>query len=210
MEAKKTSPDKVANYLSIIAILISLFSVIQSNGSSKISLESNQISKEAMNLANKNFLFENRPYLVLSPRKITGSEKLFKYSMKGDGISIKAGFEMKNEGKFPARNIEVEVAWLDLVTHEKIQTTNISIPQSSKILPGKLFTFEMSSEVGNSKIKDFMSRAKKDIGLNTFKTIIVVFVNYKSDINNDNSYQTRASYTYDKDGVELINLQEFD
>lgn len=196
--------------ISFFAFFISLYSAYQSNQSNKISSESNKISNNAIDLANKNFLYENRPYLVVSPKKVDGTENFFAYQSNTNEISIKAGFEIKNEGKFPAKNITAEVVLFDSVTHEHIQQTSIHISESAKILPDKLLTFELNSAIGETDNKEFVKRAKKDIELNIFKEIIVVHINYKSDIDDNLRYQTRASYIFDKNGFTIINLQEYD
>lgn len=196
--------------ISFFALFISLYSVYQSEQSNKISSESNKISNNAIDLANKNFLYENRPYLDVSPRKFDGTEKFFAYQSNTNEISIKAGFEIKNEGKFPAKNITADVTLFDSVTHEHIQQISIYIPESAKILPDKIFTFDLISTISEIDNKEFVKKAKKDIESNIFKEIIVVHINYKSDIDDNLKYQTRASYIFDKNGFTIINLQEYD
>jgi len=110
----------------------------------------------------------------------------------------------------PAKNIAVEIHLYDPITHQLLQKTNINIPESSKILPNKLYTFEITSDPGSEKNKKFIERAKKEIELNEFNVLIIVIVNYETDIDESTAFQTLASYKYNKDDIKLINLQQYE
>ncbi len=96
------------NHVSILALVVSVIALGATARSCSISAESNAIAQRALSSSDNAFVAQNRPYLVITPKKSESNTNLY-LTVTGSSTSatVQILYHVKNVGVVPAEAIEV-------------------------------------------------------------------------------------------------------
>jgi len=93
------------NPLDLILVIIAVIALAVSIRSCKISNKAQRIANDALEASERQFLEENRPYLIIEPVPFKETGSYFKIEQEEDRIKITLNYRMTNIGSVIAQNI---------------------------------------------------------------------------------------------------------
>lgn len=187
----KKRGNMTAIIIAVIALGVSIGSLIYSSKANQISEEANRISEKALSQAMKAYTDELRPRLQLKPTKYDGIT--LRAKQLENKIIFYVDITMKNVGKFTATNITSVESWKFVVdnielTPDKIPPfpDTLSLSHTQDVHINRYFTY---TNKNTETIKKIMALWNKETAFVTGD----ITVNY-SDDSSEHDYSVSASY----------------
>lgn len=223
MAKKSDNWEKVGIILStviaLVAIVISMRScsisskaVGISEESNRISKESNVIAKEALENSKILSLTEQRPYIIIEPKKFKDTDSFLKVSRVQDDkqIRMEVSYNIKNVGLLPAKNIS-----FPKVVVANIHTKDKKSPKVTVYMPTKGITLghDQSYNVsfGIEGIYQLKKKGIKEIfdeyNSEKFNVTMQIILFYENELEPSKKYKTLGLYKISKNRVIIIKTE---
>lgn len=189
----------IAIIIPCIALIISGISIYYahqanqiSSKAAELSVEANNISKEALEQVKKEFMVESRPWLNIELAKFQDTDSYFKISRKNNIIETEVRLRLTNTGKTPATNISSR--------KRNVFITNIPISESFKIDLAPTFALGPGQEhyttivIGMFIEDKDIDKEMQEIKEGHYKLDIKGIVSYASVLDNTKIYGTYINY----------------
>ncbi|RJP29703.1 MAG: hypothetical protein C4533_01575 [Candidatus Omnitrophota bacterium] len=98
--------DLIVTIVAVVALVVSVRGCCVSTDAYRLSKESKNIAKDALDTGKYQFIQINRPYVLISPKKFNDGS-FWKIQQKSNHVEIIVKYEIKNVGNVAAKNIEL-------------------------------------------------------------------------------------------------------
>ncbi len=197
------------NWKTLLAGVLSLIAIIVSVRSCQIAGQANQLSHQAIETSTEQFYQENKPYIVLRPRKYDESQSYYKYTLlpEQNAVQIEIQYEIRNIGKVAAKDIAVYDELQVGKSSTQPEIRGLNLPDKVTLGPGEDHVLRMTSTAG---LADQESYDKYVQELSSEKGTEFTFqmgVTYVSEVNPEQSYSSTVMNKITKQRAGIVKIE---
>jgi len=187
-------------------VLIALFALMVAVRSCQRSNDAHSTAIEALATAERHFVQEHRPYLVITPSKFKDDNTYVKLSRDGNRIEVKIRYEIMNRGNVPAKDISSPTSYV-LGNEINLPKFQLRPPPVITLGPGDTTVVEWGTEqeyatgdVARKEMEYFASPQWK--GANLY-----FGVTYHNGLEPSLAYTTVVAHIFKKDTTILLKSE---
>ena len=197
------------NWKPWLPILISLIAVIASIVSCNISKKANQLSKQAIETSSDEFFKENKPYIIIKPRKFSELQSYYKYTLlpQQNAVKIQLQYEVKNIGRVAAKDLAVFDKLQVGKSSTKPEFKEMNLPNKITLGPGENYILTMESLMGWDNKDSFEEYVQKLSSKKGPEITIQMGVTYLSELNPKQSFSSATANKITKERAQIIKIE---
>lgn len=203
--AKERSKIKVDYILSGISCLVAIFALIVSVRSCGLSKESNKTAKEALLTSKNYFIIEQRPRLILTPKRFKDNNSFVKISNTDTSLTFECQLEVKNVGKVPAKKISLPKAIATNVKMLSGAPVSFTLPPEVTLAPNDHINMCCRSTFGLTK-QDIEATLKIWESPDANMTLQIPCF-YSSELDPSVRYKTKVALKFYKNEVKILKYE---
>lgn len=215
-EKKKFILDLIMIIVAFSALAVSFRSCQISEDANKtsedaieISKQSNKLSEQAIETNTGQFFKENKPYIILKPRKIKELQSYYKYILLPDqnAVKIELQYEIKNIGRVAAKDLAIFNKIQVGKSSNRAEIRGLDIPNKITLGPGENYILGIVSLIGWDKKESYDRFVKKLSSEKGPEVTIQMGVTYLSELNPKQSYSSTVANKINKERAKIIKIE---
>ena len=199
----------VKNWKACIPVILSLIAIGISLCSKKISNQANQLSKQAIEISTEQFFKENKPYIILKPRKSKELQSYYKYTLlpEKNAVKIELEYNIKNIGRVAAKDLAVfdKLKVGKSTTNTKIK--GFLIPQKITFGPGENYILGVAFLIGWDNRESYNKYVQKLSSEKGPEITIQMGVTYCSEFDPEQNFSSSVANKVTKERATIIKIE---
>lgn len=188
--------------------IVALFALAISVKSCSVSKKANQLSQQAIEISTEQFFQENRPYIVLKPRKFTSSQNYYEYILQPEEnrVTIVLQFEIRNKGNVAAKDVAGYSKAMAGKSFSDLEAIDINPPNKLTLGPGEYYVhvIKYSTVWSKESYENYVQKLSSEKGV---ELTVRVGVTYLSEVNPEQSFSSGVVTKITKHTAEAIDIK---
>lgn len=197
------------NWKTLLAGTLSLVAIAVSVRSCQIAKRANQIAQHALETTAEQFYQENKPYIVLRPRKYDKLQSYYKYTLlpEQNAVQIAIQYEIRNIGKVAAKDVAVYDKLQVGQSPTQPEITGFNLPNRITLGPSENYVLGVTSSLGWDNKDSYDKYVQKLSSEKGPEITIKMGVTYLSEINPEQSFNSAIVSTLTKQRAKLVRME---